>query len=566
MAKKKSRTRSQVNRKKKLNHLASNQQALQAIVLTGEEIVKQVSNALGDSDIPTSGSSARGDVIDPPLPLEILAKLPENSTELVQVIEAMEINIEGFGQRVVNSREMDEAEVTKFQIEMKKEKAELDALLEVTNAEDDLTELRKKTRKDIETTGNGYWELLTSSIDPNILLGIQHVKSKTIKLTKQDKDFTQVRKRWLNENFEWEEKLFFKKFRRFVQQSGAKTVYFKEWDDPRIIDKRTGEPATGRLQKKNRATPMVWFNIYSGAHTYGMPRLIGNFFSIWGSRAADQINFTTFKNNNVPSMIITVSNGQLTEGSIERVEDFVNSQIKRSDNMSKFLILEGESQEEDATINPGAMKIGIEKMTDTQRDDQLFQNYDKNNADKIRRAFRLPPIFVGKAEDFNKATAETSRRLADEQVFAPERQRMDRKINEVLKQFGFKFWKIKSNSPNVTDDEILVKMLAGIEKTGGATPRIARSIMEDVFGRELPGFDSKKFDPDIPFSLTIAEAVKKQDGLVNNQGQMPKAENAPGDEETEKIMKTIDGIFDSIDEVTGVNDVGIFGEKESDDA
>ena len=74
---------------------------------------------------------------------------------------------------------------------------------------------------------------------------------------------------------------------------------------------------------------------------------------------------------------------------------------------------------------------------------------------------------------------------------------------------GIRFHKYKSNSPNTTDNDQLVKILIGAEKTGGMTPRIARAVLEDILGIDLPPFD-EGFPADTPFSQTMAEAVKNQ--------------------------------------------------------
>ena len=72
-----------------------------------------------------------------------------------------------------------------------------------------------------------------------------------------------------------------------------------------------------------------------------------------------------------------------------------------------------------------------------------------------------------------------------------------------------KYHVFKSNSPNTTDNSELVRILSGAEKTGGMTPRIARQVLEDILGIDLPPFTAD-FDPDTPFSLTMAQAVKNQ--------------------------------------------------------
>ncbi len=330
-----------------------------------------------------------------------------------------------------------------------------------------------------------------------------------------------------------EEKIVKKRFRRFVQRVGNKVVYFKEYGDPRNISSIDGKviPNSMLLEAKSKgiiANPIYHFKIKSNRSPYGIPRYIGNLFSIYGSRAADEINFVTFQNNNIPSMLVMVSNGQLTDESIGRLQEFVDTKIKGSNNRSSFLIVEAEPAEE-APINPGTMKLDIKDLSNIQTDDQLFQNYDKNNADKIRRCFRLPTIFVGRSEDINRSTAQTARKLADEQIFTPEREDFDRFMNRMLiTEFDMKYHTFKSNSANVTNDEDLVKILSSAEKTGGMTPNTSREILSDILNRELPRYSSEDvdFNPDIPLSLTLVELAKVVGGnpatgkIAPNQGQL----------------------------------------------
>jgi capsid portal protein len=115
---------------------------------------------------------------------------------------------------------------------------------------------------------------------------------------------------------------------------------------------------------------------------------------------------------------------------------------------------------------------------------------------------------VGRSDDYSKSTAESSRRLADEQVFSPERDEFDALINRFLfPEMGVIYHKFKSSTPNTTDNALLVKILATAEKTGGITPRIARNVMQQILGEALPDFPAD-FPADVPFSLTMAQAVK----------------------------------------------------------
>ena len=250
--------------------------------------------------------------------------------------------------------------------------------------------------------------------------------------------------------------------------------------------------------------------------------------------------------------MVLVSNGMLTEGSVKRVQEFVETQIAGSGNYSKFLLLEAESSEEEGLGNAGTMKLETTPLTQHQHTDQLFQEYDKNNADKLRRSFRLPPMFVGKADDYNKATAESSRKLADEQVFAPERTEVDHVINyKLLPPMAAKYHAFISNTPNTTDNKELAQILNFAEKTGGITPNIARAIISDIFGTDLGTIDPDKFDGDVPFTLTIADRVKKIDPRFNQDALPSKvAKYLLGLDQIEKAGEVIN--LESITELISI--------------
>ena len=340
-------------------------------------------------------------------------------------------------------------------------------------------------------------------------------------------------------SYEISEVVRYRRFRRYVQIVDGCSTWFKELGDPRLISCKDGHVVTReeltteardgseeprfvlrganleiRIGKLGfpvayAANPVRHRRIYCTRSPYGLPRYGGHLFCIFGSRAAEEINYTTFKNNNVPSMAISVSNGKLDDESLERIEEFVEAQIQSDDNYSKFLLLEAEPVME-GMRDPGSMKIDIVPLTKEQHTDALFVNYQEANDDRVRRAWRFPPIFVGKSEDFSGKTIEASRKLADEQVFQPERNKIDRfYTQDVLVRYLDVVWStFKSQSPNVTENADLVKLLAQGEKTGGLTPRIARKLIGRVVNEKLGEIDPDFLNPDQPFSLTLAQLMK----------------------------------------------------------
>ena len=454
-------------------------------------------------------------IIDPPHNLYNLANMWMMSTELGQCQESMVTNTVGFGWRL-KERPMPDDVRANFEKEIREERYRLLAKLGAVHPKYSLTALRRMKVFDKESCGNGYLELIEDM--KGDLVGLDHIHGHTIRLIKREKDPTKIEVPRVRPdlNFTIEQVPFFYRFRKYVQQRSGKRVFFKEAGDPRVMDKRTGEYLSGAKAKKLpiglRATSLIHDRIYASSTAYGVPRYIGNMFSILGSRTADETNYKTISQNHVPSMFIIVENGTLTSSSIKRLQQFTEQQIAKAGNRSKFIILEGETLD-DGDPSPDAFRIKVIPLTNEQIKDQLFQEYDKNNRDKVRQSFRLPPIFVGRSEDYNRATADTSKAIADEQVFAPERDQMDFQFNRhVLARWGVRFHVFRTNHPNITDDIELIRMMAIGERSGAMTPYRADKIMRDIWGGDELGPMPKGVDLHTPFSLQFAQAQSGKRG------------------------------------------------------
>lgn len=524
------------NKKKKPNKSQAagsnevNRKALRTIktrvieVRKSTNIVKDGKTKKADDD-PLYHLGETGRILETPFDPLSLTLLLEHSGELAQCIETMEINIDSFGHRFIprTKNNLDVKLPPELVQEIKKERVYLENFFSNCTRES-FANFRRRRRKDLEITGNCYFEVVRGANGE--VQSFNHIAAYQVRLGRQDEKLVKTTRPVYEMQLDGSVKIVnlteWRRFRTYVQSRlsrrqnldvipGDRIRWFKEFGDTRTYDSKTGhlqDEAKEKIPWEEQANEIIHVDLYSARSPYGLPRYIGNLLSIFGDRAAEEINYITFKNNNIPSMVVMVSNGCLTQGSVERIESFLESQIQGSDNYSKFLILEAEGEEEGE--DGSQMKLEIKPLTDEQHKDALFQNYSKNSKDNTRRSFRLPPILVGHTADYNKATADTSRRLADEQVFAPERDEFDSMMNRIIfPVLGILYHKYKSNSPNTTDNEQLVKMLATSEKTGGMTPFIARFMLEGILGQDLPPFP-EKFDQHMPFSLLMAEAVKNK--------------------------------------------------------
>ena len=132
--------------------------------------------------------------------------------------------------------------------------------------------------------------------------------------------------------------------------------------------------------------------------------------------------------------------------------------------------------------------------------------YDERNIDKVGGAFRLPRLLRGESKDFNRATAESALRFAEEQVFQPERDEFDDLINrKLLTDMGIRLWRFRSQTPVTRDPERMSVMVERLVRVGVLTPEEGRTLAGDIFNRELRkiGDDWTKR----PLTLTLRERM-----------------------------------------------------------
>ena len=452
-----------------------------AFIFKGKENELPVSQKM--STDPFEGYYGDG-VIEPPYNLNWLVRLPEHSNMLGQCIEAMETNIDGFGFTLEPAFEFPEGDKA-----AESERKAIMHFFEFCNAELPYSQLRRRVRRDLEVLGNAYWEIIRDG--KGDIVWIEHIEGHTMRLTQLDREYTDVtymiRDDDSNELLEYPSR---KRFRRYVQIRDGRKVFFKEFGDPRLINAHTGHVET---EEKDfiPATEVIHFKLYCPYSPYGVPRWIGNWLAVEGSRQAEEVNYEYFENNTVPPMALLVA-GTLDDKVVERIEDFINDEMRGRKSFNKILVIEASPFEAElpGTSSP-KVSVQFVPLSDAQHKDSLFDNYDKTNREKIRSSFRLPPIFVGLTSDYTRATARESREVAEEQVFGPERADHDFVINRLLfPAMGIRYWKYKSLPPEVNDFEVMSGVL-DIFSRCGLTVREAREEISRLVNHPLTPIEEK---------------------------------------------------------------------------
>lgn len=423
-----------------------------------------------------------GDILEPPYNLKELKQISEYSSILQQCIDAYKTNIVGFGieseyKLDINSEEIEEA----VRNQAEEEHTRLDEFIRYLNLDESPEVVFGYVIEDKEKTGNGYIEIIRDGV--GMPVGIEYVDTQNMRVCK--KTVPELVNYNVLENGKEKTIQRRKRFRRYVQMIDNQKVYFKEYGDPRIMDLRTGkfdDSTPDNLQ----ASEIYHFKI--GSETYGKPRWLGNLISVYGARKAEELNFRYFSDGRHIPAAITVSNGQLDEKSYEALQSYMND-LSGTDNAHKFLLLEvdGIAQENDvgeSKVTPA--KVEIKSLAEILQQDALFLEYDEKSRQKIRSAFRLPPLYTGEAQEFNKATADTARKVTEEQVFQPERKTLARTLNTLfLEPLGFSYVKLAVKGADFRDPIEIAKSLYPIIAAGAITPNDLRPLLEQVLGKKV---------------------------------------------------------------------------------
>lgn len=501
--------------------------------------------------------------IQPPYDPRTMTGLFEESSALRPNVDAYKTNIEGFGHDLeplidlddenVDEKIQDAIMLTKIADNLPNAQAstdEVDALKETLagemrieklrlshffdNCAGDISfiELRQRTRQDLEVTGNAYWEILRDRLGRPVQINL--IPSPSMRLMRVEARWVDVIETRRVSDIALRQYAVKRRVRRYVQVLfGQFTAYFKELDDPRTISSRTGKtyPDFRTFQREEpgaaAATEVLHFRLHASTTAYGIPRWGGALLAVLGSRASEEVNVSYFDNKAVPPLALLVSGGTLAKGAAERIRTYIKDNIKGRKNYHSILVLEAEpTQGTISSPNGARVRIDLERLSDAQSQDALFQNYESNNGEKIGNQFRLPKLLRGDMKDFNRATADAALDYAEQQIFAPERTKVDHLINRrLMPLLDARFFKFVSRGVQTKDQPELAQMLDSMTARSIITPNEARAVAETIFGKNYPKIEEEWATQPIAITLAQIAAAAKQTADPNPAGDEHKALN-----------------------------------------
>ena len=468
-----------------------------------------------------------GDWISQPVDLRGLHNLVKNSSILPQCIRAYKNNICGYG---IGVRYIDDEEETP---EMAAEFQRAEEIVELLNTEQDTKEVFEDLIEAREIYGIAYLEVIRNIAGE--VVQIEFVRD-TPSVTKTRPLEPYIETPYYHHGTETMRR---KRFCKYRQEIGGRTVYFKEFGDPRIMDLRDGEYlATGEtLDLQYQANELMEFAI--GTEPYGEVRWIGQVLGVDGSRKAESLNNNYFENGRHTPLMIMIQGGTLSDESYEKLQQYMD-EIKGEAGQHSFLLLETESTDGrvdfDTTETP---HVEIKDLASILQKDELFQDYLDNNRRKVQSAFQLPDLYVGYTTDFNRATAQTAQEVTEEQVFQPERKSLAWAINNrLLNGYGFRYVEAYFLEPDISNPDDLAKILTIANAAGGLTPNKAKEIALSLLGEVAEPFPDEWGETPIAIQQKQQSAGSFGDMMLAMQRTISKAE-ANHDDAIVPVLKEI---------------------------
>lgn len=478
------------------------------------------------------------DWITPVNDMRGLRHMVKHSTILPQCIRAYKNNIAGFG---IGIRYVEDVEETP---EMAAEFKRAEEIVELLNTEQDTKEVFEDVIEARETYGIAYLEVIRNLAGE--VVQIEFIKE-TPSVSKTKPLDPYIPSVYYHHGQQVERK---KRYCKYKQEIGGKTVYFKEFGDPRIMDRRDGLylQEGQSIDLDNQANEIMEFAI--GTEPYGEVRWIGQVLGVDGSRRAEGLNNNYFVNGRHTPLMIILKNGTLTEGSYARLQNYMND-IKGEAGQHAFILLEMESPDGKTDFDADEQQdVEIKDLASILQKDELFQDYLDNNRRKVQSAFQLPDLYVGYTTDFNRATAQTAQEVTEQQVFQPERKSLAWAINNrLLNEYQFKYVECYFLEPDISNPDDLYKLLTVCNNAGGLTPNKARQIIFEAYGEVAEDYPEEWGDVPLAYSKTQGGGMGGLDlgSLTESlQKQIAKAASR-SDDEVVAVMKEVKRLLMKMD-------------------
>ena len=282
----------------------------------------------------------------------VLYQITHENNTLNQCVAAMVINVDGTGYEIVDKETGDPVD--------NEETKPIKAFFDEPWPKESYMSIRRQIRRDKESTGAGYLEVIRTQKGDVAFL--RRLDAKLVRLCKL-KDVTDYH------SVQYEVERFGKKIthkliepiRRYVQMVGNKTRYFKQYGAEKHLNTTNGEwETTDRpVLLEDRASEVIEFKVQEDVYTpYGVPRWVNEFPSALGSRAAEELNLEYFRSGGVPPVMVFIQGGAMSQESREELNKYLGGDPR---NKNRAVVVEVFSTSGDFN-SAGNVKVSVERF------------------------------------------------------------------------------------------------------------------------------------------------------------------------------------------------------------
>jgi len=302
-------------------------------------------------------------LMSPPYDPGVFLDYYESNGYLMRSVDQVAQDVGGLGY-TLKPKEGVDLKTNKKALEIK---GKMEKMLLHPNDEDSLLQILKHLITDWGSMGWWCLEIVRNNKDE--VVEMYYVPGHTVRVHESGNKFAQV---------------------RYVK--GKKTwCWFKNFGYEKDVHKDSGEEKEKNgIAEDDRANEMIFYkNFTSRSDYYGTPNVLGSIGAVLTLIGIRDYNLSFFENYGVPSALVVLQ-GEWEEGSDKAVKEFLDTEIKGSENAHKTLVLQ---------IPEEGGKLEWIPLETKKKDEGGFKIYLKMQRDEVLVAYSMPPYKLGIAEE-----------------------------------------------------------------------------------------------------------------------------------------------------------------------
>ena len=359
-----------------------------------------------------------------------LADVPNKSSRLMRAIRAKARNTVGLGYDIVPDARLEHDMAPADYETFRHEADDLYGLFDQLNAEQDLSEVLESWSIDEEVTGDGWIEFVQDRA--GVIRRGYHAPSRSMRISTR---ISTAGNRLLLQ----------------IRAGMARIRYFRPFGDPTTVNPETGEPNPA-LPWNLRASQMIHTRVYvPDDDWYGAPRWIACLPGILSTRLGQEWNLAYIRNAANTPFAAILEGGSLSAESRQTISGMLDREAKGARNAGRAILLEPELSGGSPAL-AATTKIRIEKIGIGTQEDGSFLKLRSVEVEEVREAMGIPLMLLGTFTDANKSNAVIALRVAVQQEFEPEIQRIEGRLNRtVVRARGARFARLRLRRPKILD-------------------------------------------------------------------------------------------------------------------